>query len=74
MIIAEKVEVEATPACHPEEIKPQKEDSPGPNIERPKEAPVSDTSEDEFELTWAFTIEGIYSVITNLFSYLICSV
>ncbi|GMN55231.1 hypothetical protein TIFTF001_024353 [Ficus carica] len=57
VIIAEKVEVEATPACHPEDIKPQKEDSPGPNIERPKEAPVSDTSEDEFELTWAFNIE-----------------
>ncbi|EXB28700.1 Uncharacterized protein L484_000643 [Morus notabilis] len=56
-IIAEEIEVEATPECRQGEIKQRNDDSPGPIIEKPVEAPVSDTSDDEFELTWTLDIE-----------------
>ncbi|EXB69489.1 Uncharacterized protein L484_001687 [Morus notabilis] len=56
-IIAEEIEVEATPECRQEEIKQRKDDSPGPIIGKPVEAPISDTSDDEFELTWTLDIE-----------------
>ena len=63
-IVAEDKEPEATTPHCPDEVEQRKDSPPESVLKGPMEAPFSDKSDDEFELTWAAdcSSEGIFSM------------